>query len=39
MYEIADIHTILKHILPTNVKVSFTIDATRLKSNLKKIKL
>ena len=33
IYEIADINTTLKYILPKTVKVIFTIDDMRLKSN------
>ena len=35
VYEITDINTTLKYILPDNVKVSVTIDDIRLKSTLK----
>ena len=35
IYEISDKNKALEHILPDNVKVSVTIDETRLKSNLK----
>ena len=35
IYEVADLNTTLKHILPNNVKVNITIDDIRLKSNLK----
>ena len=35
IYEVVDLNNTLKHILPNNVKVSITIDDTRLKSNLK----
>ena len=35
IYEIIDLNSILKHILPDNVKVNITIDDIRLKSNLK----
>ena len=35
IYEIIDINTTLKHILPDIVKVSVTIDSVRLKSDLK----
>ena len=34
IYEIVDLNNTLKYILPDNVKVSVTIDDTRLKSNL-----
>ena len=33
VYEVSDINTTLKYILPDNVKVTVTIDAVRLKSN------
>ena len=35
IYEIIDINTTLKYILPDNVKVNVTIDDVRIKSNLK----
>ena len=35
IYEITDINTTLKHILPDNVKVNITIVVFRMKSNLK----
>ena len=35
IYEVVDLNTTLKHILPDNVKVNITIDDVRLKSNLK----
>ena len=35
IYEVADLNTTSKHILPNNVKVNITIDDNRLKSNLK----
>ena len=35
IYEVVDLNTTLKYILPDNVKVSITIDDIRLKSNLK----
>ena len=35
IYEVADLNTTLKHILPNNVKVTITNDYIRLKSNLK----
>ena len=35
IYEVVDLNNTLKHILPNNVKVNFTIDDIRLKSNLK----
>ena len=35
IYEVVDLNTTLKHILPDNVKVNITIDDIRLKSNLK----
>ena len=35
IYEVIDLNNTLKHILPNNVKVNFTIDDIRLKSNLK----
>ena len=35
IYEIFDLNNTLKHILPDNVNVNFTIDDIRLKSNLK----
>ena len=35
IYEIVDLYTTLKHILPDNVKVNVTIDDIRLKSILK----
>ena len=35
IYEVVDLNNTLKHILPDNVKVTFTIDDIRLKSNLK----
>ena len=35
IYEVVDLNNTLKYILPDNVKVSFTIDGIRLKSNLK----
>ena len=35
IYEIIDLNSVLKHILPNNVKVNITIDDIRLKSNLK----
>ena len=35
IYEVIDLNTTLKHILPDNVKVNITIDDIRLKSNLK----
>ena len=35
IYEVVDLNTTLKYILPDNVKVSVTIDDIRLKSNLK----
>ena len=34
-YEIVDLNNTLKYILPDNVKVSITIDNTKLKSNLR----
>ena len=34
-YEVVDLNSTLKHILPNNVKVNITIDDIRLKSNLK----
>ena len=35
IYEVVDLNSTLKYILPDNVKVSVTIDDIRLKSNLK----
>ena len=35
IYEVFDLNNTLKHILPDNVKITVTIDDTRLKSNLK----
>ena len=35
VYEVDNINTILKTILPDNVKVTITIDDIRIKSNLK----
>ena len=35
IYEVVDLNDALKYILPDNVKVNFTIDDIRLKSNLK----
>ena len=35
IYEVIDLNSTLKHILPDNVKVNITIDDIRLKSNLK----
>ena len=35
IYEVIDLNNTLKYILPDNVKVNFTIDDFRLKSNLK----
>ena len=35
IYEVIDLNNTLKYILPDNVKVTITIDDTRLKSNLK----
>ena len=35
IYEVVDLNSILKHILPDNVKVIVTIDDMKLKSNLK----
>ena len=35
IHEVVDLNDTLKHILPDNVKVTITIDGTRLKSNLK----
>ena len=35
IYEVVDLNSTLKHILPNNVKVNITIDDIRLKSNLK----
>ena len=35
IYEVIDLNTTSKHILPENVKVNITIDDIRLKSNLK----
>ena len=35
IYEIVDLNTTLKNILPDNIKVNITIDDIRLKSNLK----
>ena len=35
IYEVIDLNNTLKYILPDNVKVTFTIDNIRLKSNLK----
>ena len=35
IYEVIDLNNTIKHILPNNVKVNFTIDDIRLKSNLK----
>ena len=35
IYEVIDLNNTLKYILPNNVKVSVTIDDSRLKSNLK----
>ena len=35
IYEVVDLYNTLKHILPDNVKVNFTIDDIRLKSILK----
>ena len=35
IYEIVELNSTLKHILPDNVKVNITIDDIRLKSNLK----
>ena len=34
MYEVIDINIMLKSLLPNKVKVIFTIDEVRLKSNL-----
>ena len=36
-YEVIDLNTTLKHILPDNVKINIAIDDIRLKSNLKNI--
>ena len=38
IYNLTDLDTFLKHILPNNVNVSITIDDIRLQSNLKIIK-
>ena len=35
IYEVVDLNSTLKHMLPYNVKVNITIDDIRLKSNLK----
>ena len=35
IYEVVDLNSLLKHILPGNVEVNITIDDVRLKSNLK----
>ena len=35
IYEVVDLNSTLKHILPDNVKVNITIEDVRLKSNLK----
>ena len=35
IYEIVELNSTLKHILPDNVKINITIDDIRLKSNLK----
>ena len=37
VYEVSDINTTLKYILPNIVKVTITIDAIRNRSNVKKI--
>ena len=35
IYEVIDLNTTLKHILPDNVKVNITLDDIRLRSNFK----
>ena len=35
IYEVVDLNSTLEYILPDNVKISFTIDDVRKKSNLK----
>ena len=35
IYEVVDLNSSLKDILPDNVKISVTIDDVRLKSNIK----
>ena len=35
IYEVVDLNNTLKYVLPDNVKVTFTIDDIRLKSNIK----